>query len=74
MTTAILKVRPAAAPRTDAQRGTRELVRLRALDHTAWQHGARWRDRAPARACPPLVCRWHQDADGRLICIWEPDD
>jgi hypothetical protein len=20
-----------------------------------------------------LVCHWHRDGDGRLVCAWEPD-
>ncbi|MBV9251307.1 MAG: hypothetical protein JO227_18900 [Acetobacteraceae bacterium] len=26
-----------------------------------------------ARARPTLVCRWQQEADGRLFCHWEAD-
>jgi hypothetical protein len=40
--------------------GTTDFVRLFALD------------RLPAER-QRLVCRWRQDADGRLSCIWEPD-
>ena len=65
MTAAILNVRSAAAPGTVSPstvslRGTKDLVRLFALD------------RLPARR-PRLVCRWHRDASGRLACTWEAD-
>ena len=61
MTTAILDLRPAARPGINRpDEGTRDLVRLFALD------------RVP-KARRPLVCHWHRDADGRLVCIWEPD-
>jgi hypothetical protein len=75
MTIAILKTRPAAAPGTpDPRRETADIPRLLGLDHSAWQRGARWRDRTPAGARPRLVCRWHQDTRGRLFCAWESDD
>jgi len=61
MTAAILNVRSAAAPGIVSHKGTKDLVRLFALD------------RLPARR-PRLVCRWHRDADGRLACTWEPDN
>jgi hypothetical protein len=60
MTAAILNVRSAAAPSADSLKDTRELVRLFALDRLGV-------DRLR------LVCRWHQDAMGRLACTWEPD-
>lgn len=65
MTAAFLNVRSAVAPnavsRPDAiDRATTDFVRLFALD----------RLRADRQR---LVCRWHQDADGRLSCSWEPD-
>jgi hypothetical protein len=60
MTAAILNVRSAAAPGTVSPKGTKDLVRLFALD------------RLPVGR-PRLVCRWHRDADGRLACLWEPD-
>jgi hypothetical protein len=65
MTAAILNVRSAAAPGTVSlkgaiDRGTTDFVRLFTLD----------RLRADRQR---LVCRWRQDADGRLSCIWEPD-
>jgi hypothetical protein len=65
MTAAILNVRSAVAPGTVPRpgaidRGTTDFVRLFALD------------RLPAER-QRLVCRWRQDADGRLSCIWEPD-
>jgi hypothetical protein len=28
------------------------------------------RDRSIPR--PALVCRWHRDGDGRLVCLWQP--
>ena len=66
MTAAILNARSAAAPGivspgTVSLRGTKDLVRLFALD------------RLPDGR-PRLVCRWHRDADGRLACSWEPDN
>ena len=65
MTAAFLNVRSAIAPGTVSgpgaiDRGTTDFVRLFALD----------RLRADRRR---LVCRWRQDADGRLSCSWEPD-
>ena len=60
MTAAILNVRSAAAPGTVSPKGTKDLVRLFALDRLP---GGR----------PRLVCRWHRAADGRLACLWEPD-
>jgi hypothetical protein len=65
MTSAFLNVRSAVAPSIVSRqgaidRGTTDFVRLFALD----------RLRADRQ---PLVCRWRQDADGRLSCIWEPD-
>jgi hypothetical protein len=59
MTAAILNVHSAAAPCTVSPQGTKDLVRLFALD------------RLPVGR-PRLVCRWHRDADGRLACLWEP--
>ena len=61
MTAAILNVRSAAAPGTVSLQGTKDLVRLFALD------------RLPVGR-PRLVCRWHCHADGGLACIWEPDN
>jgi hypothetical protein len=65
MTSAFLNVRSAVAPSTVSSpgaidRGTTDFERLFALD----------RLRAERHR---LVCRWRQDADGRLSCIWEPD-
>jgi len=61
MTAAILFQRPAFAPAAAIPKGaTTPLVRLLGLDRLS-----------AGRA--PLVCRWHQDADGRLSCSWEPD-
>jgi hypothetical protein len=59
MTTANLDVRPAVAPGIVAPSAT-NLVLLFALDSI------------PVSA-QRLVCRWHRDADGRLVCAWEPD-
>ena len=28
---------------------------------------------ATLRRRPVLVCHWHQDADGRLSCQWDPE-
>jgi hypothetical protein len=61
MTAAILNVRSAAAPGTVPLKGTKDLVRLLALD------------RLPAGR-PRLVCRWHRCADGSLACAWGPDN
>jgi hypothetical protein len=61
MTAAILNVRSAAAPGTVSHKGTKDLVRLFALD------------RLPVDR-PRLVCRWHRDVDGRLACTWGPDN
>jgi hypothetical protein len=61
MTAAILNVRSAAAPGTVSLKGTKDLVRLFALD------------RLPVGRSR-LVCRWHRDADGRLACTWGPDN
>jgi hypothetical protein len=66
MTAAILNVRSAAAPGTASSgtvslKGTKDLVRLLALDCLAVGR-------------PRLVCRWHRDADGRLACSWRPDN
>ena len=61
MTSAILNVRSAAAPGTVSRKGTKDLVRLFALD------------RLPVDR-PRLVCRWHRRADGGLACTWAPDD
>ena len=65
MTAAILNVCSAVAPGTVPRpaaidRGTTDFVRLFALD----------RLRADRQR---LICRWRQDADGRLSCSWEPD-
>ena len=61
MTAAILAVRPAAFPGIVSPRSaTTSLVRLCALD------------RLPVGR-RPLICRWHLDAHGRLVCTWEPD-
>jgi hypothetical protein len=59
MTAANLDVRPAVAPGIVAPSAT-NLVLLSALD------------RMPVSA-RQLVCHWHRDADGRLVCAWEPD-
>jgi hypothetical protein len=61
MTSAILNVRSAAAPGTVSLKGTKDLVRLFALD------------RLPVDR-PRLVCRWHRHTDGGLTCTWEPDN
>jgi hypothetical protein len=61
MTSAILNVGSAGAPGTVALKGTKDLVRLLALD------------RLPV-ARPRLVCRWHRHVDGGLACTWEPDN
>jgi hypothetical protein len=65
MTSAFLNVRPAVGPNAVScpgaiDRGTTDFVHLFALDHL----------RADRQR---LVCRWRQDADGRLSCSWEPD-
>jgi hypothetical protein len=65
MTAAFLNVRSAAAPSAVSRpgaidRSTTDFVHLFALD----------RLRADRQR---LVCRWRQDADGRLSCSWEPD-
>ena len=65
MASAILNVRSAVAPRSVSRtcaidKSTRDFLRLFAFD-------CRRADRQR------LVCRWHQDSNGRLICIWEPD-
>jgi hypothetical protein len=61
MTAAILDVRPAARlGAVPAQGATTDLVRLFALD------------RLPGRR-RRLACHWRRDADGRLVCTWEPD-
>jgi hypothetical protein len=65
MTSAFLNVRSATAPSAVSRpgainRATTDFVRLFALDRLRVD-----RQR--------LVCRWCQDADGRLSCIWEPD-
>jgi hypothetical protein len=59
MTAANLDVRPAIAPGIVAPSAT-NLVLLFALD------------RIPVSA-RRLVCHWHRDADGRLVCAWESD-
>jgi hypothetical protein len=61
MTSAILNIRSAAAPGTVSREGTKDLVRLLALD------------RLPIDRLR-LVCRWHCHADGGLTCTWEPDN
>jgi hypothetical protein len=61
MTAAILNVRSAAALGPVSLKGTKDLVRLFALD------------RLPVDR-PRLVCRWHRYADGGLACTWEPDN
>ena len=60
MTSAFLNVRSAVAPSAVSLKITTDFVRLFALD----------RLRADRQR---LVCRWRQDADGRLSCSWEPD-
>jgi hypothetical protein len=59
MTAANLDVRPAIAPGIGAPNAT-NLVLLFAL-------------KAKPVSTQRLVCRWHRDADGRLVCVWEPD-
>jgi hypothetical protein len=59
MAAAKLDVRPAIASGIFAPNAT-NLVLLFALDPI------------PVSA-QRLVCRWHRDADGRLVCAWEPD-
>jgi hypothetical protein len=59
MTAANLDVRPAIAPDI-AEPSAANLILLFAL--------------APMPAsAQPLVCYWHRDAVGRLVCAWEPD-
>jgi hypothetical protein len=59
MTAANLDVRPAIVPGIVAP-STTNLVLLSSLD------------RMPVSA-RQLVCHWHRDTDGRLVCAWEPD-
>ena len=59
MTAANVNVRPAVAPGTVAPNAS-NLVLLFALDPI------------PVSA-QRLVCHWHRDADGRLVCAWESD-
>jgi hypothetical protein len=59
MTAANLDVRPVIAPGIVAPNAT-NLVLLFALD-------------AKPVSAQRLVCRWHRDANGRLVCVWEPD-
>jgi hypothetical protein len=61
MTAAILNVHSATAPGAVSLKGTKDLVRLFALDRLS-------------DGRPRLVCLWHRDADGRLACSWEPDN
>ena len=57
---AILDIRPAAAPDIVSPKGaTTDLVRLFALDRVAVERR--------------LICRWRRQTDGRLACLWEPD-
>jgi hypothetical protein len=58
MTAANVNVRPADAPGIVAPNAS-NLVLLFALDPIP---GSKQR----------LVCRWHRNADGRLLCAWEP--
>jgi len=59
MTAENLDVRPAIAPGIVAPNAT-NLVLLFALE-------------AKPVSAQRLVCHWHRDADGRLVCAWEPD-
>ena len=59
MTAANLDVRPAIAPDI-VEPSAANLILLFAL--------------APMPvSAQPLVCYWHRDAVGRLVCAWEPD-
>jgi hypothetical protein len=58
MTAAFLDVRPATARPAISEKATRDMVRLLRLDRL--QVGSM-----------RLVCRWHRDLDGRLVCVWE---
>jgi hypothetical protein len=60
MTSAFFNDRSAAALSPVLPKGTIDLVRLFSLDRLA--AGRR-----------QLVCRWRQDNDGRLSCVWELD-
>ena len=60
MKTAILD-RPAVIPdHVPPEGAARDHMRRFAPDH-------------PASASRPLVCHWHRDGDGRLVCRWQPD-
>ena len=59
MAAANLDVRPAIASGIVAPNAT-NLVLLFALDSIPVSK--QW-----------LVCRWHRNADGRLLCAWEPN-
>ncbi len=59
MAAANLNVRPANASRVVAPNAS-NLILLFALD------------RIPI-STHRLVCHWHRNADGRLVCAWEPD-
>ena len=59
MAAANLDVRPAIASGIVAPNAT-NLVLLFALDSIPVSKQR-------------LVCRWHRNADGRLVCAWEPD-
>jgi hypothetical protein len=59
MTAANLDLRPPIASRIVAPNAT-NLVLLFALDSILV-------------SAHRLVCHWHRDAYGRLVCAWEPD-
>jgi hypothetical protein len=59
MTAAVLAVRPAALPRNLKPKAPADVVRPFS------------RDRSPVRR--PLVCHWHLDAEGHLVCAWTPE-
>jgi hypothetical protein len=59
MTAENLDVRPATAPGVVTPNST-NLVLLLALE-------------AKPVSAQRLVCHWHRDADGRLVCAWESE-
>lgn len=60
MTSAFPNVRSAVVPNAVSLEGTRDLVRLFALDRLRLDG-------------PQLVCHWRRQVDGRLACIWALD-